>query len=81
MLSITLHNKTHLFPILFMSMDVLNVCMSVHQMHLVPERPGEFADCCELPCECWELNPDLLEERTVFLADKSSFHAPELTIL
>lgn len=35
-LSITLHNKTHLFPILFMSMDVLNICMSVHQMHLVP---------------------------------------------
>ena len=29
-------------------------------------------DSCELPCGCWELNPDLLEEHSVLLTAEQS---------
>jgi hypothetical protein len=33
-------------------------------------------DSCELPCGCWELNPDPLEEQPVFLSTEPSLQPP-----
>jgi hypothetical protein len=44
-------------------MGVLLACMSVHHMFYIGFPGTEITDSCELPCGCWELNPDLLEEQ------------------
>jgi hypothetical protein len=36
----------------------------------------ELTDGCELPCECWEANPDPLEEQPVLLTTKPSRQTP-----
>lgn len=59
--------------------------MSVHYMHAwclkgPEECVGSFEtgvkDRCETLCECWELNPDCLEEQPVLLTAETSLQAP-----
>lgn len=38
-------------------------------------KTGVTDDCKQL-CECWELNPDLLEEQKVLLVPKPFFSSP-----
>ena len=45
--------------------DLFNfMCIGVKVSDLVELY---FSDSCELPCECWEVNPGPLEEQSVFL--------------
>ena len=40
--------------------------------------PGtEITDSCEPPCECWELKPGPLEERSVLLTAEPSLQPPD----
>jgi hypothetical protein len=36
-----------------------------------PPETG-VADCCELPCGCWDLNPGLLGEQPVLVTTEPS---------
>jgi hypothetical protein len=43
--------------------------------------PGvAVADICELPCGCWKLNMDSLEEQTVLLTIELSLQAEDILI-
>jgi len=43
--------------------------------------PGTgVTDSCELPCECWELNPSPLEEQPVLLTTEESLLYPTLPL-
>ena len=50
-------------------------------MHLWRCRPPEVIDGCELPCGCWELNPDPPEEQQVLLTTEPSLQRQLLTFL
>jgi hypothetical protein len=40
---------------------------------------GPFIDGCELPCGCWELNSEPLEEQPVFSTTEPS-HQPPISL-
>lgn len=69
---------TYLFICLFMSMGGLPASMSVHHVHTVPTQARRGHRIirdrrCELPCECGEQNPGLVEgEPMLITTDLSS---------
>ena len=60
-----------------MCMGVLPACVSVRGCQ-IPGTGGR--DSCELPCWCWELNLDPLEEQSVLLTAEPSFQHQNLII-
>jgi hypothetical protein len=59
-----------------MYIGVLSAYMSAHQCQWKPyesfRSPGTgVTGGCELPCECWEMNPGPLEEQPVLLVIES----------
>jgi hypothetical protein len=47
-------------------------------MRVLDSLELNLTDSCELPCGCWELNPDPLEEQAVLTTTESSLQPQEI---
>ena len=58
-----LREVIYLFEFIYYVYSVLPSCMPAH----TPQKraPDLITDGCELPCSCWELTSELLEEQVV----------------
>ena len=72
-----------------MSVSVLSACMYGHHLHplsteviKVYQIPwNQSYKNCEPPCRCWELNPSLWKEQSVFLTSEPSLQFPNFLFL
>ena len=62
---------------MYWCLSCIHVCMYV----CVRVSGTRVIDSCELPCECWELNLDPLEEKPVLLTVEPPLQPQTLTFL